>query len=197
MVLLVNVTLPLFQNPAPNEAELSERVLPVTVALPELKNPPPVCPRLFESVLPVSVTLPELQIAPPNWAEFDENVLPETVTFPELNSPPPLPPELDVMRSFWRVSVPALLIPAPELALPPVIVRPLIAAVTPKSTTKTPLVLLPLMATCPAPGPAMVTVAAVFASSSFVPARTIVVRLPAGKTVASKVIVAGVENVPA
>ncbi len=74
---------------------------------------------------------------------------------------------LAVMTSFCRVSVPELKIPPPEReperlmdALPPVIVNPARSPpLTPASTRNTVSVLiLPLTATCPAPGPAIVTV---------------------------------------
>src|SRR5437588_10123621 len=104
-----------------------------------------------------------------------------------LSRPPPLTPELPLTVQLASASVPRWYRPPPDRALPWVIVRPRIDAVTFASTWNTRPASLPLRDSRFAPGPVIVVRAAVPVSSSGPPVRVIV--LGVAKTLGSKRIV--------
>ena len=89
--------------------------LSLTVAVPGLKRPPPaLLAELLVKELPLTVAVPKLARPPPKKAESLEKTLLLTANVPKLSRPPPVP----------------------LAALPPLIVRPEMFTVSPRSTVK-------------------------------------------------------------
>ena len=149
------------QNDSP-PIELPEMVLLAIEIVPKLPMAPPqphsaIPPtELPEIVLSVIEIVPQLPMPPPPPSHAPPTVLPEIVLsvieiVPQLPMPPPQcqtpgpPNEFSRTTTSLRASVPAFEIPAPSRSRfptvpsrwPPVIVSPLIAAITPDTTPKT------------------------------------------------------------
>ena len=124
-----------------------------SVAVPELEMPPPSAAESLARVELMTVSVPELKMPPPSAAESLARVELMTVSVPELKMPPPSAAESLARVELMTVAVPKLKMPPPSASSPPVMVRPLIAAVVPASTSNTRLALLPLTLIWAAPGP--------------------------------------------
>src|SRR5947208_1622005 len=173
--------------PPPRGAELPLNVLSVTVRVPALLMPPPpslpTAAVLALNVQLVTVSPPALKtpappppVAVPMCAELPLKVQAVSVRVPEarLATPPPETAELPVTVQAVRERVPALETPPPVVAaLPPVILRPEMAAVAALATVKTwkgptPPPGAPLRVSRPAPGPVTVVAPLVRASGPWV-----------------------------
>ncbi len=170
---------------------LPTRLWPCEVKVPETSAPVP-------AVLPATIVLPSVAVPvltrpPPVLAELALTVQLMSVTVPALVRPPPLLlAELPLMVQLVSVSVPKSCSPPPLPALPPVIVSPVKAALTPASTWNTRLRPPPLTVTPPA-GPVIVSSPLGSLSSSWWPLRVIVCGV--AKTVGSKVMVLATPSV--
>ena len=93
----------------------------------------------------------------------------ESVPLASLSTAPPVAAMLLLSVSFTRFSVPELSTAPPRLAEPPVIVKPVMVAVTPLATVMTPTELPPLSVSAPVTGPTKASGVLVFVTPAVRP----------------------------